>query len=153
MLGGPIQTSNLVSYSLTFGSNTISNTNAVGASLIGVWANDLDTIAAVDLRASTAVGPSTGLGLVLMLGGAIISTSANCPTDLLRRGEFQHRRDAVRGDVHRGAGAAAAGTDSAAAGTRARPRGRWLPRAGAAARLGPPRLSVRRPGPRAAVAA
>lgn len=80
VLGGPIQTSNLVSYSLTFGSNTISNTNAVGASLVGVWANDLDTIAAVDLRASTAVGPSTGLGLVLMLGGAIISTSANCPT-------------------------------------------------------------------------
>ena len=80
VLGGPIETANLGSYSFTFGSNTISNTTAVGASLVGVWANDLDTIAAVDLRAATAVGPSTGLGLVLMLGGAIISTSASCPT-------------------------------------------------------------------------
>jgi len=80
VLGGPIQTSNLTSYSLTFGSNTISNTNAVGASLVGVWANDLDTIAALDLRAATAVGPSTGLGMVLMLGGAIISTNASCTT-------------------------------------------------------------------------
>jgi hypothetical protein len=80
VLGGPIVQSNLVSYSLTFGSNTISNTNAVGSALIGVWGNDLDTIAALDLRAATAVGPAAGLGLVLMLGGAIISTSASCPT-------------------------------------------------------------------------
>jgi hypothetical protein len=80
VLGGPIQTSNLTSYSFTFGSNTISSSNDVGASLVGVWANDLDTIAAIDLRASTAVGPASGLGLVLMLGGAIISTNASCPT-------------------------------------------------------------------------
>jgi len=80
VLGGAIEQSNLVSYSLTFGSNTISNTNAVGTSLLGVWSNDIDTIAALDLRAATAIGPASGLGLALMVGAAIISTSASCPT-------------------------------------------------------------------------
>ncbi|MFO1141495.1 MAG: hypothetical protein U1E59_03735 [Amaricoccus sp.] len=80
VIGGTFDETDLGAYSLTFGSNTISNTNAVGASLTGVWGNDLDTIAALDLRTSTAVAPGTGLGLQLMLGGSIISTNANCPT-------------------------------------------------------------------------
>jgi hypothetical protein len=80
VLGGTFDQTDLVSYSLSFGSSTISNANAVGASLTGVWGSDLDTIAALDLRASTALAPSTGLGLVLMLGGSIISTDATCPT-------------------------------------------------------------------------
>lgn len=80
VIGGTFDETDLGSFSLTFGTNTISNTNAVGASLTGVWGNDLDTIAALDLRTSTAVAPGTGLGLQLMLGGSIISTSASCPT-------------------------------------------------------------------------
>lgn len=85
VLGGSFDQSDLVSYSLSFGSNTISNANAVGASLTGVWGNDLDTIAVLDLRASTAVAPGTGLGLVLMLGGSIISTNASCRRRPARR--------------------------------------------------------------------
>lgn len=80
VIGGTFDESNLASFSVSFGSNTISNTNTVGVSLVGVWGSDLTTIAALDLRTSTAVSPGTGLGLQLMLGGSILSTAANCPT-------------------------------------------------------------------------
>ena len=45
-----------------------------------MWANDLDTIAAVDLRASDRGRAIDRIGMVLMLGAAIISNSASCPT-------------------------------------------------------------------------
>ena len=79
--GGMFDESDLVDFSITFGSGqTISRTNSVGASLVGVWSNDLDTIAAIDLRAATALAPNTGIGLVLMLGSSILSTNAACGT-------------------------------------------------------------------------
>ena len=78
VIGGTFDETDLVSFSVTFGANTISTANAAGASLVGIWGNDLTTIAALDLRASTTITPNSGLGLLLMLGASIVSTSASC---------------------------------------------------------------------------
>jgi hypothetical protein len=81
VVGGTFDTSDLVDFSITYGiGQTISRATSVGASLVGVWSNDLDTIAALDLRAATALAPATGVGIVFMLGGSILSTNANCAT-------------------------------------------------------------------------
>ena len=80
MLGGTFDETSLQSFSLRFNNNTISNLNAVGTSLSGVWGDDFDTIAALDLRTSTSLAPNAGLGLELMLGASIFSTAANCAT-------------------------------------------------------------------------
>lgn len=81
VIGGTFDETNLVDFSLTYApGRTITPATSVGASLVGVWANDFDTVAALDLRASTALAPNTGVGLVLMLGSSILSTAANCPT-------------------------------------------------------------------------
>lgn len=79
-IGGTFDETSLVNFSVTYGSNTITRAGSVGASLVGVWGDDLTTIASLDLRAATALAPSAGLGLVLMLGGSIVSTTANCAT-------------------------------------------------------------------------
>ncbi len=78
VIGGTFDETSLQDFSVTFGSSTITKAGSAGTSLVGVWGNDLTTVAALDLRAATAVAPGAGLGLVLMLGAGIVSTSANC---------------------------------------------------------------------------
>ncbi|MBP7000075.1 hypothetical protein [Amaricoccus sp.] len=80
VIGGTFDETNLVNFSITFGSTNFTRASAAGASLLGVWGDDLDTIAALDLRAATAVAPGTGVGMALMLGGSIVSTTASCAT-------------------------------------------------------------------------
>jgi hypothetical protein len=81
IVGGTFDETDLVDFSVTYGvGRTISRATSVGASLVGVWSNDLDTIAAIDLRAATALAPNAGVGIVLMLGSSILSTNAACAT-------------------------------------------------------------------------